>query len=342
MSKNNYQIKPVSDKNAWEQLLENFPESNFLQSYNWGVFQESLGKKVLRFSLNQEERVVGAFQVVKEAAARGPYLSVAGGPLIDWQNPDMVSIVVDKLKQLAGQESCWFTRFRPQAIDNPKLTSLLCQLGVKKSPMHLTADLTLQLDLTLSLEEILKQMRKNHRNLIKRAERDGITTEVSTNPEFVKEFDHWQQYLAKKHNFVPFSFEYLDKQFKTFASDGQAYFVSSYLGDKLLASAYLIIYNQEAVYHYGISTPENDKLPGSLATQWRAIGLAKELGCKKYNFWGVAPDGDKNHRFAGVSMFKRGFGGEEVHYLPAHDIVVSPMYFFTKIFESIRKVRRKL
>jgi lipid II:glycine glycyltransferase (peptidoglycan interpeptide bridge formation enzyme) len=136
--------------------------------------------------------------------------------------------------------------------------------------------------------------------------------------------------------------QFLYEQFSVFAADDQAALIHSYLNDQLLATAYVLFYNREAVYHYGISTPANERLPGSYAAQWTAILEAKRRDCTAYNFWGVAPKDETNHRFAGVSTFKRGFGGEEVAYLPAHDLPTSPIYQLTHLFETLRKKARHL
>lgn len=208
--------------------------------------------------------------------------------------------------------------------------------------MHLTADLTLQLDLSLSNDALLAKMRKNHRSSIRKAQSLGIIVEKTSNPEEIKAFYDNQVALAKHHGFVPFSYEFLHEQFKAFAQDDQVVLFHSYYEGKLLASAFVIFYNKEAVYHYGISTDENAKLPGSYACQWAAILEAKARGCLRYNFWGIAPEGAVNHRFAGVTMFKTGFGGTPVEYLHAQDVPLSAKYTVTAAFELLRKKMRRL
>lgn len=339
-----FTFQPIDHKEAWEKYVRSRSEANFLQSWNWGLFEEQLGKKVFRLGIFDHEQQVGALLIVKEAAKRGSYLTLAGGPLIDWQSlsVEQLRAIFDFLKSLANQEKCLFIRFRPQAIDSAELRGKLAQLGIRPAPMHLTADLTLQLDLTQSEEHLLAGMRKNTRYDIRHAEKLKITTEFSKNPEEIKKFYEYQLALAQRHHFVPFSYEFLLKQFTIFAADDQALLVSSFQGKKLLASAFVLFYNREAVYHYGISTPDNDRLPGSYAAQWAAILEAKRRGCTTYNFWGIAPEEEKTHRFAGVSLFKRGFGGKEVAYSPAHDLPVSPLYQVTYLFELLRRKLRHL
>ncbi len=338
-------IKNLNDKKQWEKFVSAQDEANFLQSYNWGLFQAKIGKKFFPLGIFEREAQVGAAMVIKEEAKRGDYLTIAGGPLLAWDDEhiqDLFKVFVTYLKKLAKQEGCHFVRIRPQALDTLSIRKVFAKAGLKPAPMHLTADLTLQLDLNQADDELLMQMRKNTRYYIRRAKRDGVTTQVLTDPDFMEQFHRYQLYLADKHNFVPFSFKFLKEQFETFLVDGQVAFVNSYMEDKLLASAFIIFYNQKAVYHYGVSTPDNDDWPGSYAIQWAAIQEAKKRNCSIYNFWGIAPEDKPDHRFAGVSLFKRGFGGKEVPYLPAYDLGVTPFYWLTRGFELIRKKIRGL
>ena len=66
------------------------------------------------------------------------------------------------------------------------------------------------------------------------------------------------------------------------------------------------------------------------------------MGLKYYDFWGIAPTDDPNHRFAGVTIFKKGFGGERIDWVHAHDLPVSPLYKLTYVFETGRRIRRNL
>lgn len=332
----------ISDKNIWEENIKHFAEANFLQSWNWGVFQESLGKIVTRLMVRSEGNLMAMVQLVREAAKRGTYLTIAGGPLLNWDDEELVVQIFEEIKKIGKEQSAVFIRFRPQALNSQHLRDTAKKIGAVASQMHLTADLTLQLDLKNSEDEILQQMRKNTRYSIRKAEKEGITTLFSKDKNEIKQFCDYQNDLAKRHGFVPFSYDFLFNQFSSFLEDDQVMLIHSYKDDVLLASAFIIFYNGEAVYHYGISTPENGRFPGSYACQWAAIKEAKKRGFTKYNFWGIAPEEEVNHRFAGVSIFKRGFGGDEVQYLPSHDIPLSAKYNLTSSFEFLRKKMRKL
>jgi lipid II:glycine glycyltransferase (peptidoglycan interpeptide bridge formation enzyme) len=333
----------ITDKIAWEEFVLAWPNANFLQSWNWGVFHQKLGKTVMRLGwFDEQDRQVAGALIVKESAKRGPYMTVSGGPLLDWSNRDLAKRVTQDLKEVAQAQKAWFVRFRPQALNTPESLQLLRQLGAELAPMHLTADLTLQLDLTQPAETILTQMRKSTRYEVKRAEKLGIRVTMSTDTADIDRMYQDQLELATKHGFVPFSLSFWKDQFESFKTDNQVALFHAWLGDELLATAFIIFYHQEAVYHYGTSTPANAKQPGSYACQWAAIQEAQARGCRTYNFWGVAPADQPKHRFAGVTLFKTGFSEHLVEYLPAHDLVVSPLYYLVKAFELGRKKMRRL
>ena len=349
-------ILEITDKTIWEKYVHAFPEANFLQSWLWREFQEQMQKQVIclavlsgpttdSIDLPQPSEPIALALAIREPAKRGAYLSLPGGPLIKLTHPQSsaaLELLFAELKHFATQNQVSFIRFRPQLLDTPESHQVLATFNPQTAPMHLTADRTIQLDLTQDINQLLAGMRKNTRYEVKRAEKLGITVRESTDLSDIKAFYEQQLWVAKKHNFVPFSLSFLEKQFSVFASQGCAKLFHAELDGKLLATAFIIFYNQEAVYHYGISTPENAKLPGAYACQWAAIQAAKNMGCTRYNLWGIAPIDQPHHRFAGVTIFKRGFGGTEVCYLPAQDIATHWSYGFTRIFELLRKKLRRL
>jgi len=336
-------IQTISSPTIWESFLASHPESNFLSSYNWGRFHQALGKPVFYLGVFQGSLLIGSALVIKETAKRGNYLTIAGGPILDFDHPSSFSFLIIHLKSLARHHQCNFVRIRPQLLNTPQHQQIFQSAGLHPSPIHLTADLTLQLDLSPPPDHLLAQMRKNTRYSIRQAQKLGITISTSQDPSQIKVFHQHQLRLASKHHFVPFSYDFLYHQFKIFAAVNQATLFHAFFKDQLLASAFIIFYGSEAVYHYGISTFANHKLPGSYACQWAAIKAAKARHMNRYNFWGIAPaSSPSSHRFAGVSLFKRGFGGQEIAYLPAHDLPTSKLYSAIYLFESSRAKLRHL
>ena len=134
---------------------------------------------------------------------------------------------------------------------------------------------------------------------------------------------------------------FLTKQFKAFAPNGEAVLYTAKHDGEILAQNFMIFYGNEASYHYGVSSELGTKLSGAPLLHMQAMRDARERGIKRYSFWGIVDEDDTKHRFYGVSQFKRGFGVEELKYLPAHDLIIRPAaYQKTKLIETIRRKYR--
>jgi lipid II:glycine glycyltransferase (peptidoglycan interpeptide bridge formation enzyme) len=229
---------------------------------------------------------------------------------------------------------------RPQLPDTETSRKTVREIGFRDAPMHLEAELTSQLDLTPSEAMLLSNMRKTTRYEIRRAEKLGISVTKTTDTAAIGGFHALQLETARRQNFTPFSYPYLSEQFRSFADHGMAMLYSATYQGNLLAQAFMIFYGSEAVYHYGASTDAGRTYPGAYIIQWAAIRDAKPRGMKRYNFWGVTSPADINHRFYGVSVFKRGFGGEDVSYLHAQDLVMHPGRYTVNL--AVETVRRKI
>ena len=336
-------IKNISEKNIWEEFVLSRNEANFLQSWSWGEFHEALGKIINRTGFFENNKLVGVMLSVIEPARRGRYLTVPGGPIIDWQNKNIINLFVNQIKQIAKENNCVFVRVRPQLKFDDFSKNLFKNLGFIKAPMHLHAELTSQLNIIKPEEELLLQMRKATRYEIKKGIKENIKITTSTDEKDIQKFYDLQIETAKRQKFVPFSYKFLHEQFKIFAENGNVLLYKAEFENKLLAQAFIIFYGREAVYHYGASTDEGRHYPGAYLIQWEAIKEAKNRGMTRYNFWGVAPEGNSDHRFAGLSLFKRGFGGEDFQYLPAQDLIINkPKYLLNYIVEFLRNRLRGL
>lgn len=337
------EVKNITNQAIWDNYIKSHPESNFLQSWQWGEFNERLGKKIHRVGFYDGKKLLGVMLGVVEPARRGRYMTVAGGPILNWKNKGLVKQWSATLREIATEEGCVFVRVRPQLLSDSFSQTIFKQSGFVSAPMHLSAELTHQLELDKSEDELLANMRKQTRYEIRKAGKLGVNVKESVKPLDLSEFYDLQIETAKRQGFVPFSKKFLTDQFEVFAASDEVKLYSAYYEKKLLAQAFIIFSGEEAAYHYGASTELGRKYPGAYLIQWQAIREAKKRGLKRYNFWGVAPEGDTGHRFAGVSLFKRGFGGQDVEYLHAQDMVINkPKYLLNLVVETVRKKTRRV
>lgn len=180
-------------------------------------------------------------------------------------------------------------------------------------------------------------MKKNTRNLIHRAEREEVVIKETLNPA---NFLRLQNEVVDRKHFVPFSQEYLEKEIQSFATDNRIKIFEAEHQNKIIAVAIIIFYGYRAFYYQAASASKFKKIPAPYLIQWQAILEAKKRGCQIYDFYGASPENKPNHPWAGPTFFKKSFGSYRVDYLPAHDLILSPLYWKTWLIETIRRKKR--
>lgn len=334
-----YHIIDAENRAEWDGFVTSHPEANFLQSWDFYEFYKSRGNKVVRrLARNAAGDIVGAYAGVVEAAKRGRYLAIAGGPILDWTDRALVDVIFADMKSEGQRHKCVFVRVRPQLELSDAHLELMHKLGLKRAPMYLSVEFAGILDLEQDEEEIKKGMRQRLRRALRKAEKNDITVEKSTDPADIHEFYQIELQTAGRHRFIAFSEDFLTKQFAAFAPHGEAVLYTAKYQGEILAQNFMIFYGNEASYHYGVSSELGTKYSGAPLLHMEAMRDARKRGIKRYNFWGIVEETEVNHRFYGVSCFKRGFGVTELKYVPAHDIILNkPKYALDWVVETLRK-----
>ena len=335
------EVKEINNKENWESFLLRCDEKTFLDSWNWGEFQKREGERIWRFGIYDNEQLISVALVIKVKARRGTFLFVPHGPV---GNSTSLEILTNKLKEIAKQEKAHFIRIAPIWQRNEENIKIFRDLGFIPAPIHIHPEITWELDVRPSEEELLMNMRKTTRYLIRQAQKNTDIEIIKSND--IKDLERFSDLLDKtadRHHFVPFSLNYLKNQFSCFALDNQ---IIIYLGkykEEIISGAVMIFWQNIAFYHHGASLSKYNKIPVSYLLQWEAIKEAKRQGCERYNFWGIAPDDNKSHAWAGLSLFKKGFGGYRKDYVQTQDLPLSKMYYLiTRPFEKIRRIKRGL
>jgi lipid II:glycine glycyltransferase (peptidoglycan interpeptide bridge formation enzyme) len=339
----NITAKEIEDKNLWEKfILDNPSQTNFLQSWYWGECHRLLQQKIFRLGFFNGDELCGVALLIMKESKRGAYLECPGGPIIDWQDENLFRLFIKTCKEIGFESGCIFVRIRPQIVDDKNFRQLFSKNGFIKSPMHLHAQDTWVLDITRSEEELFSGMRKTTRYMIRRAMKEKVSIIVSEDLKDITSLYNLQEQTAKRHKFIPFSLKFFQSHFSAFLTAGKIKIFKAFYQEKLLSIAMIVFYGNRAVYHYSASSDEFSNIGASYLLQWEVIKYAKKQGMKLYDFWGIAPNDNPKHRFAGVTLFKKGFGGIEVRYLPAHDLPLRWLYWFTYLFETIRRKIRHL
>ncbi len=334
-------------------------EANFLQSEEWGSVAEKVGHKAIEIEFDGGDK---ALAIVKNAR-RGRYLEIPGGPLINWQDQKRVEKDFQKIRETAKENKCTFVRFRPQLLNTAENQAIMKKIGAVHAPFHLHAQNTVILDLTKSEDTLLAEMRRQTRYEVRRAEKLGIKAISGNSKELFEEFHAVQKETAARQNFIPPSMDeleayreifgdnvniYVAKTTKNITADGKKVIDGEPEGDfipkdTVICYGLFISLYDEVEYFEAASTLVGHTVPGAYAMLWQAMKDYQKKGFKRFNLWGIAPPNQPNHRYARVTTFKTGFGGEQVEFIPAQDLVINKiLYQKTKIIENVRKKIRHL
>lgn len=329
-------------KTSWEKTLKDFPEANFLQSPEYGRMNEILGEKVITRDFQGKSGKAGRALMIVRDAKRGKYLEIPCGPLIDWTDEKLVEETMKEIRKIAQKESCVFVRMRPQIKNSPEELAKLERLDLKKSPMHLAAEHTVMIDLEQTEDEMLSKMRRQTRYEVRKAKKQEIVVEKDNSEELFREFHAVQSETARRQKFIPPNVKTLLAEREAFGEKAEIYVAKTKEGEKI-AYGLIIKDGQEGDYYEAASTALNRKLPGAYALIWQAMKDLKAEGFSRFNLWGIAPAGQPEHRYAKVTTFKTGFGGEIVEFVPAHDMIIShSRYLLNLMVETARRKRRHL
>ncbi len=340
-------IREIKQKKEWEDFLTDCYPKTFLQSWNWGEFSKLMGQRIWRLGVYENECLILTSLIVKISAKRGVFLMAEHGPntKLKSQNEKLrtLEILLSYLKELGRAEKVDFIRICPIWENKEENIRIFKDLGFRPAPIHMHPEISWILDIVKSEEELLSSMRKTTRYLIGQAQKNKeIEIIKSENKEDLKVFFELYKKTSARQNFVPFSLNYLEKELESFLKDNNALIFLGRYRNEIMASAIIIYWQNFGFYHQGASDTKHSKIPVSYLLQWEAIKEAKKRRCDYYSFWGIAPEDKKNHPWAGLSLFKKGFGGRKEEYLKTADYVLSNKYWLNFFVEKMRKIKRHL
>jgi len=335
------EIKEILEERSWEQFLIRQPHTSFLQSWAWGEFQEKLGLSHHRFGIYQGGALEGICQALVGRRRLGSFVYVPRGPILNSFEIGKARAILEYLKDFAAGEKVDYLRVEPHWEAEQGSAPVLQETGFRPAQVATSqaGGITLLLDLSLSEGELLAQMRKTTRYLIRSAEGLGIEIHRTADPRKMGEFHRLMKLTYRRQQFVPHPSFYLQTQFETLAPRGIAELVlAKYQGD-ILSMAVIFSYGDTVTYVHGASV--RTSVPASYFLLWEAIKEAKKDGYRYFDFWGIAPTDDPRHPWYGYSLFKKGFGGYRVDYAGVWDYPLTPKYGAVFAVEKIRRLIRR-
>ncbi len=311
--------------------------SNILQSDIWAQFQESNGHKVFRGSGEGF-----SFLATLEGGKTGRYLYSPYGP--EAESAQAFDAAIAQMSRIAAENKCWFLRVEPTnaAIWEPGSgQDFLSSRGFKLAPRQIQPAHTQIIDLELSEEELLQQMQSTNRNLHRNIHKKGVSFEVSHNPDDIDILTTYLEETAQRNHFNRQQDSYLKQVARVLMPEDAARLIIVRAEDgQAIGATFVYDSDDTRTYaHTGTSWEHRKLRINKPLVSWMIMD-AKAKGLKYVDLFGIAPNDDPDHEWAGFTEFKKSFGGRSVAYPGTWDLAVSKQGY--RLYQGIRAGREAL
>lgn len=329
------------------------PYKSFMQTVEIAHLREKNGWTAYYFAVKQGNKTLAATLALAKPTFLGKSLFITpGGPLLDFENRELTEFFLKNLKSFARSHNGYALRIDPyyELIERDKnglevtggfnRTSALKTL--KSLNFHPTAHdgqpkylFCLDLD-GRSPEVIFKDFKQNTRNLIRRAERKGVTVR-ELNREELPILKKITEATSERRHFSDRPLSYYEQMYDLFATKGQVKFLLAEASEEPLSTAMFMLYGDEIIYLFsGSDEPYMKEYNAQYLIQWHMIKYAASHGFKRYNFYGIQGLPDPEKPGYGIYLFKKGFGGHVVELLGAFEAPLSPLYFAHALLAKLK------
>lgn len=297
---------------------------HFLQSHEWALFQQKLGKKVFE----KQGKGWRYIAIVEKGDGKvGRYfnrLYTPYGPSYD--SAQALDEALADLEKLAKENNIDYVRVEPLATNGlaPKQFA-----GYSKMPKSYQPGLTWMLDLAPGFEAVKSGIHRSSRYRWNRVERDGITFAISYEAKDLNDFIEMMGATSDRTKAQFRDGEYYRKMLKELGPSRVAGIAYAKHENESLVGV-LFLDDLEAQTRYYMYTGAFDKARKFGANAPLVVFLIRdaiEKGLTCFDFFGIAPAEDPSHKWAGFSVFKRSFGGVDIEFSGTWEKAMKPVKY---------------
>ncbi len=232
-------------RDEYHDFWGNHPLKTFLSAPEIGELRKSNGWDVYYVGVEDDKKLVAAAMLVSHKRHFGKYEFYSPrGVLVDYENETLLHYFLDEIKNFVKNHRGYIFRMDPYVIykerdidgniveggvDHSKLVSYLLDFGFKKVAIADMEQVGWMFSLPLegkTKEQILKEMKPNTRNTIRKTEKIGITVKELGYDE-LERFQNIMIETGARKNFSVRSVDYYKKMYEFFHEKGEVkYYVT--------------------------------------------------------------------------------------------------------------------
>ncbi len=334
-----------TEDQEWDTFVAQVPGGHHLQTSLWGQVKTFSGWSSARVIISEGETIIaGAQLLIKSLPLIGSIAYIPKGPLFSSAEPGLRNLVTTSLFNLINKHRMAYIIIQPP-IDDTELSGQLLNYGFQQSKNSVAPTATVILDLSLSLDDILEQMKPKTRYNISIGQRKGVNVREG-NENDLSIFHHLMVATGQRNKFPPEPEEYFRLMWKLLYKQGYVrLFLVEYEGE-VLSTILIIPFGDTVIYKRGAWSGAHGNLHPNEVMHWEVIKWVKSHGYRFYDLEGIDPriarsivhkDSSANNSITGAASFKIGFGGKVTLFPEAYDYLPNPAlrYTYTKIFPKM-------
>ncbi len=325
------------DTLAWDALVEGASRGSYLQLPAWAEVKAANGWRSARVVVDGTGGPIGLQVLARQPrplpwafayAPRGPVWAADPAAAIE----PLTSRLRARLPTELGRIS--HLRIDPEIeLDGPEdptgaFRAALVASGWRPAP-PIQPDRTRLIDLRADEAALWSDLRKKWRQYVNRARSTGVRV-VEAEADRLPEFYAIYRETASRAGFHIRTEASYRAVWDAYRPRGRASLLFAETSDgQAVATLFLVRVGTRVVEPYGGMTALGAESRGNYLLKWEAIRRSREEGAETYDLWGLA--------HPGIAHFKTGFGGREVVYVGAWDLVLSGLG--RRIYGSAQRVR---
>jgi lipid II:glycine glycyltransferase (peptidoglycan interpeptide bridge formation enzyme) len=336
-------FEEIGDK-AWNQFVLSTPNGSIHQISQWKKLQESVPTrgKVRGWAALKAGEINACSLVVRMKTGVGNtewYYAGRGPVFTDAKAAEFLLGAISS--QLREQTSALFLRFDPYILAHEKPLAIH-EYSAKPATQNYHPPDTIILDLSQGSTAILNGLKKKRRYDIRKALKSfqiEVIAAKNVKPQDIDDFYHLLTSTADQNKFSPHSKKYYADFLRELSDYATLWFARD--GKNRVATSILTVCEDKALYYFAALTTDDAirKNNPSHAIVWKQIEYAAERKATTFDLLGVAPtDAKPSHPYAGITVFKEGFGGQRISYQPGVEISLHP--FSHSLYRFAKKVKR--
>jgi hypothetical protein len=193
---------------------------------------------------------------------------------------------------------------------------------------------TITIDLSISLEEIWKNLDKDARWGVNKAKKEGAEIILAKNKKDFEEFYKIYLETSIRGQFFPETKSFLEELYSSFSEYNQIFLVR--FKEKIIAGAWIKFggpHFKIPKLEYNASLSEHLNIQPNNLLYWYIIEWAKKNNFPEVDLGGIEPEAKEGTKFDSLNKFKSRWGGKQKNYF-----ILTSSFIYSKFLKSSKKM----